>query len=179
MAKRTRVDMSEVFSGLDRLAAAQEPIARAMGVAMGQEVRDEAKVRAPVLEPGGEGYDQQQPGTLRDAIYLAFDKRKHVLNPNAYTYAVAWNSKRAPHGHLKEFGFTQSYVVAQGATTGLWYTPLSGKKAAKGRNVGFPRPDGPLVVAPEPFLGPAFDAKQPRLLSIAIEAGGIKFTEVV
>lgn len=178
VSKRTRVDMSEVFAGLDRLAAAREPIARAMGVAMGQEVRDEAKVRAPVLEPGGEGYDQQQPGTLRDAIYLAFDRRKHVLNPGAYTYTVSWNSKRAPHGHLKEFGFEQNYRVARGATTGLWYTPLSGAKAAKGRNVGVLR-DTPLVVAPEPFLGPAFDAKQPRLLSIAIEAGGIKFTEVV
>ena len=177
--RRTRIDMSEVMAGFKKLEAAKEPIARAMGVAMGQEVRDEAKVRAPVLKPEDQGYDQQQPGTLRDAIYLAFDDRKHILNPSSYTYTVSWNSRRAPHGHLKEFGFEQRYRVARGATTGLWYTPLSGTKAAKGRNAGFPRPDGPLVIAPEPFLGPAFDMMQPRLLSIAIEAGGIKFTEVV
>lgn len=170
--------MSEVFAGLEKLATAKEPVARAMGVAMGQEVRDEAKLRAPVLEPGGEGYDEQQPGVLRDAIYLAFDKRKFVLNPNAYTYTVSWNSRRAPHGHLKEFGFQQPYVVARGISTGLFFTPLSGGKGAKGRNKGFERA-APLVVAPEPFLGPAFDAKQPRLLSIAVQAGSIKFSEIV
>src|SRR5690606_12911566 len=70
--RRTRIDMSEVMAGFKKLEAAKEPIARAMGVAMGQEVRDEAKVRAPVLKPEDQGYDQQQPGTLRDAIYLAF-----------------------------------------------------------------------------------------------------------
>src|SRR5690606_37034273 len=124
--RRTRIDMSEVMAGFKKLEAAKEPIARAMGVAMGQEVRDEAKVRAPVLKPEDQGYDQQQSGTLRDAIYLAFDDRKHILNPSSYTYTVSWNSRRAPHGHLKEFGFEQPYIVARGATSGLWYTPLSG-----------------------------------------------------
>ena len=177
-ARRTTVDMSGVLAGLTKLAEAKEPIARAMGVAMGQEVRDEAQLRAPVLQPGEEGYDQQQPGVLRDAIYLAFDDRKHVLNPGAYTYTVSWNSRKAPHGHLKEFGFKQPYIVARGITTGLFYTPLSGQKGAKSRNKGFLR-DTPLVVAPEPFLGPAFDAKQPRLMSIAIQAGSVKFAEVM
>ena len=176
-ARRTRIDMSGALAGLNRLKEAKEPIARAMGVAMGQEVRDEAKVRAPVLQPGDEGYDQQQAGTLRDAIYLAFDDRKHILNPDAYTYTVSWNSRRAPHGHLKEFGFTQPYLVARGGVNGLWYTPLSGDKAGK-RAAGYLR-DVPLVVAPEPFLGPAFDAKQPRLMSIAIQAGSLKFSEVM
>lgn len=177
-ARRTSVDMSEVLAGFARLGEAKEPIARAMGVAMGQEVRDEAKVRAPVLKPGEEGYDNQQPGVLRDAIYLAFDDRKHTLNPDAYTYTVSWNSRRAPHGHLKEFGFQQPYMVARGASTGLFYTPLSGDKGAKGRAKGRLRPT-PLVIAPEPFLGPAFDAKQPRLMSIAVQAGSAKFSEVL
>lgn len=176
-SRRTSVDMSEVFTGLTKLGEMKEPIARAMGVAMGAQVRDEAKVRAPVLTPGAEGYDGQVPGTLRDAIYLAFDNRKYMLNRDVLTYTVSWNSFRAAHGHLMEFGFEQKYKVARGTSTGLWYTPMSGRKGAKGRGVGFLREDGPLAVAPRPFLGPAFDTKLPILLSVAAQAGRTKFTE--
>lgn len=178
-ARRTTIDVSEVLSGLTKLGAAKEPIARAMGVAMGAQVRDEAKVRAPVLEPGSEGYDGQVEGTLRDNIYLAFDNRKFALNPDRFTYTVSWNSFRAAHGHLMEFGFEQKYKVARGISTGLWYTPMSGRKGAKGRGVGFLREDGPLQIAPRPFLGPAYDTKLPVLLTVATQAGRNKFTEVV
>lgn len=177
-ARKTRVDMSEVIGGLSRLGEAKEPIARSMGVAMGQTVRDEAKVRAPVLQPGNEGYDGQVEGTLRDNIYLAFDDRKYVLNPSTYTYTVSWNSFRAAHGHLMEFGFEQPYQVMQN-DAGIWYTPLTGGKGAKGRNTGRLRPEGPLKVEPRPFLGPAFDAKFNILLTVATEAGRNKFSEVV
>lgn len=177
-ARRTSVDMSEVIGGLSRLGESKEPIARSMGVAMGQTVRDEAKVRAPVLQPGNEGYDGQVEGTLRDNIYLAFDDRKYVLNPDRYSYTVSWNSFRAAHGHLMEFGFEQPYQVARN-DAGMWYTPLTGGKGAKGRNAGRLRPEGPLKVEPQPFLGPAFDAKFNILLTVATVAGRNKFSEVV
>jgi hypothetical protein len=176
--RKTSVDMSEVIGGLSRLGEAKEPVARSMGVAMGQTVRDEAKMRAPVLKPGNEGYDGQVEGTLRDNIYLAFDGRKHLLNPNTYTYTVSWNSFRAAHGHLMEFGFEQPYKVAWDGS-GVWYTPLTGEKGAKGRNVGFEREGGPKAIEPQPFLGPAFDAKFNILLTVATEAGRKKFSEVV
>lgn len=175
--RKTSVDMSEVIDGLSRLGEAKEPVARSMGVAMGRVVRDEAKARAPVLKPGNEGYDGQVEGTLRDNIYLAFDDRKYVLNPNTYTYTVSWNSFRAAHGHLMEFGFEQPYQVTQDGS-GVWYTPLTGGKGAKGRNTGYLRPEGPLKVEPQPFLGPAFDAKFNTLLTVATEAGRKKFSEV-
>lgn len=177
-SRKTRIDMGDILKGLNRMKEAKEPVARAMGVAMGQEVRDEAKSRAPVLKPGNEGYDGQVEGTLRDNIYLAFDNRKYVLNPNVYTYTVSWNSFRAAHGHLLEFGFEQPYRVVRGGG-GLWFTPLTGGKRAKGRNTGFIRPDGPLKIEPQPFLGPAFDAKFNGLMSIAASAGRQKFTEVM
>lgn len=176
--RKTRVDVSEVIGGLSRLGEAKDPVARSMGVAMGQTVRDEAKVRAPVLKPGNVGYDGQVEGTLRDNIYLAFDDRKYALNPNVYTYTVSWNSFRAAHGHLMEFGFEQPYKVAWDGS-GVWYTPLTGEKGAKGRNTGHLRPEGPLKVEPRPFLGPAFDAKFNTLLTVATEAGRKKFSEVV
>ena len=78
-----------------------------------------------------------------------------------------------------EFGFEQKYVVRRGISNGLFYTPLTGSKGAKGRAVGIVRETGPIQIKPQPFLGPAFDAKQPRLLSIAVQAGRIKFTEVL
>lgn len=177
--KSTRVDMSGVVDGLKKLGAAREPVARAMGVGMGQAVRDEAKIRAPVLKPGNEGYDGQEPGTLRDAIYLAFDSRRYVLNPQAFRYTVSWNARRAAHGHLAEFGFEQKYVVMRGGPAGLFYTPLTGRKGAKGRNTGFARDAGPIRIAPQPFLGPAFDAKYPQLLTIATLAGRNKFRELM
>lgn len=177
--RRTRVDMTEALAGLDRLASAREPIARAMGVGMGQPVRDEAKARAPELKPGNEGFDGQQPGTLRDNIYLAFDDRAYALNPAVFRYVVSWNSFRAAHGHFMEFGFEQPYIVMQGEVGDLWYTPLTGAKGAKGRRVGIPRPGGPLRIAPQPFLGPAYDAKFNVLYSLAVAAGQAKFSEVV
>lgn len=175
MAKSTRIDMSEVLAGLNLLDGAKESIARTMGVAMGAEVRDEAKFRAPVLQPGNEGTDGQRPGVLRDAIYLAYDDRRRLLNPNAYRYVVSWNAKKAPHGHLAEFGHWMPYQWAK-TEDGLYYTPIP-NNSGKGKQQGIPIEGGGFSVAAQPFLGPAFDAKLPRLLTIAIQAGRAKFAE--
>ena len=173
MANRSAVvDLSDVLAGLDRLAEAKESIARSMGVAMGQEVRDEAKIRAPVLEPGNEGTDNQIPGVLRDAIYVAYDSRRSILNPNTYRYTVSWNSKKAPHGHLAEFGHWLPYLYAQTFPDGRYYTPKPEQPNPTKRDEGF-------YVSAQPFLGPAFDAKLPRLRSIAMQAGESKFVEIM
>lgn len=174
--KSTRVDMSEVFAGFDKLLEIKEGVARAMGVAMGQEVRDEAKLRAPVLEPGNEGVDNQRPGVLRDAIYVAYDDRRRILNPNAFRYTVSWNAKKAPHGHLAEFGHWMPYEYALTAE-GLFYTPIP-NNTGRGKQKGIPLEGDGFWVSAQPFLGPAFDAKLPRLASVAIQAGRIKFSEV-
>ena len=164
MAKGTRVDISEVTKGFAALKEVKESIARTMGVAMGQEVRDEARIRAPVLKPENKGADNQQAGLLRDSIYLAYDKRYAVLG-DAYRYVVSWNASRARHGHLVEFGHWQSYAYAKNEE-GLYYTPLPPEEI-----------DGFSVDA-QPFLGPAFDAKIPRLYTIALAAGRKRFEEL-
>ena len=175
MAKGTRVDMTEVLKGLGVLAEAKESIARTMGVAMGVEVRDEAKFRAPILQPGNEGTDGQRPGVLRDAIYLAYDDRRGILNNNAYRYVVSWNAKKAPHGHLAEFGHWMPYQWAK-TEDGLYYTPIP-NNTGRGTQKGIPIEGGGFWVSAQPFLGPAFDAKLPRLLTIATQAGRAKFAE--
>lgn len=163
--KRTSVDISSLLGGLDKLGAAQESIARSMGAAMGVEVRDEAKVRAPVgTEEGG----SITPGLLKSAIYVAYDDQRRLLNPGAYRYTVSWNSKKAPHGHLIEFGHWMPYQYVKTAD-GEYYTPLPPK----------PLPGEGFWVSAQPFLGPAFDAKLPRLAAVAYEAGRIRFAEVM
>ena len=113
MADKSRsahVDISGLLEGFDKLKDAKEPIARAMGYAMGVDVRDEARVRAPV---GTEAGGSKSPGLLKSAIYVAYDQRLNVLNPNVYRYAVSWNRKKAPHGHLLEFGHWMPYKYAR------------------------------------------------------------------
>src|SRR5690606_22184857 len=66
MKTKATVDLKEVFAGLEKLEAIKYPLARSMAVAGGAMLRDEAKLRAPV------GVDSNNPGTLRDSIYLAF-----------------------------------------------------------------------------------------------------------
>lgn len=173
MAKlRTQaVDISELELGLESLKRYREPIARAMGVEMGQIVRDEAKARAPVLKPENKGHDPQRAGQLRDAIYLAFDGRRHTLNPGQFVYGVSWNAKKAPHGHMLEFGHWMPYIYRKDADG--YYTP-----GGHGKGTGIPNPKGPVWISQSPFLGPAFDAKLPVLQTAAINAAQQKFREL-
>ena len=166
MAKRTTVDLREVFAGLDKLSGMKESIARTMGAAMGEVVRDEAKERAPVLDPTNAGTDNQVPGLLKRSIYLAYDDRRRMLNNNAYRYTVSWNSRLAPHGHLLEFGHWMPFMAIRTAE-GLWTT-----------DVNRPLPGNGFFVQAVPFLGPAFDAKLSTLHSVAVSAGTRRFTEL-
>lgn len=170
----------EIFAGLDKLSSLRDPIARAMAVAMGKTVRDEAIARAPVLKPDEVGYDNQRAGQLKDAIYLAFDGRRSILNAGHYVYQVSWNAKKAPHGHLAEFGHWMAYKWARGEE-GKFYTPLQGSHKVDGhtRGKGYPIDGGGFYVENHPFLGPAFDSKLPRLQGIAADAGAAVFSEVM
>lgn len=161
--RKSRFDTTEIFAGLDKLQAKKEPVARAMGSAMAGAVRDEAKVRVPV---GTDFGGSLNPGTLRDAIYQAYDARRNVLNNNTYRYVVSWNHNKAPHGHLIEFGHWMPYIYATDGQ-GHYWTP----KPEVGQAI-------PFWVAAEPFLGPAFDSKLPSLMGVGISAARAKFTEI-
>lgn len=168
MAKSSRVDVSSLTAGLALLGEAKESIARAMGYAMGVEVRDEAQLRAPLGTPEGGSIT---PGLLKSAIYVAYDDQRRLLNPYSYRYTVSWNSKKAPHGHLQEFGHWMPYQYVKTEDGEYWtLKPLQPNSAGGGN--GF-------WVEQRAFLGPAFDAKLPRLASIAFQAGGEKLKEVM
>lgn len=118
-------------------------LARSMGVAGGQVMRDTAKALAPEYDgstglAGGSNVDiPPVPGLLKGAIYLAFKER---LSVNGHvTYGISWNSKIAPHGHLLEFGHWRINKIVNGVPTKI---PL----------------EHPKWVPAHPFLRPAFDA---------------------
>src|SRR5574337_746439 len=104
-----KTDLSSVQAGLAKLAGPlRESLARSMAVAGGKVLRDEAKLLAPVgTEEGGSIH----PGALRNAIYMAF--KDSGSTGKDIRYSVSWNAKKAPHGHLVEFGHWQPYVVAK------------------------------------------------------------------
>lgn len=60
-------------------------------------------------------------GNLDSAIYQAFSdqqsRKAHAV------YRVSWNAKKAPHGHLLEYGHIQRYKVYVGRD-GNWYTAV-------------------------------------------------------
>lgn len=150
-----KVDFQQAFDRLDGLAgAAKEHLPRSMAVATGTVFRDEAKARAPVydgstaLKGGSNVKRPPKPGLLQEAIYLAFSESRSAPESGIATYSVSWNSSRAPHGHLLEFGHWR-------------FNEIRG---------GYPKEDrlvDPKWVSAHPFLRPAYDA----MGRVAIQAG--------
>lgn len=160
-SRQTIVDMSEVIAGIKRLHGAKEPVARAMGYAMGVEVRDAAKMLVPV---GTDIDGSKRPGLLKSAIYNAYDDHANVLGADNFTYVVSWNRKKAPHGHLVEFGHWMPYQYRTDYHGSFWTVPIPQKR-------------GPKWVSARPFLGPAYEMTKTTLFGIAVAAGKKRFQE--
>lgn len=92
-------------------------------------------------------------GNLQRAIYEVFSKDNS--GKGVATYQVSWNAKKAPHGHLLEYGHVQRYAVFIGKD-GKWHTNKK-KKLVQ-----------PRQVAARPFVRPAA-AKYPEAVA-AMEA---------
>lgn len=157
--------MKEALAGLDRIAGLKYPLARSMAAAGGALLRDEAQARAPV------GEDSIAPGTLRNSIYLAF--RDKESTDTLVKYSVSWNAKKAPHGHLIEFGHWQPFEVF--LTADGWRTRASGK----GRRAQGVRRETPKWIPATPFLRPAYDTCLPRLPQVMAERGRQRFSELM
>lgn len=69
-------------------------------------------------------------GTLFNAIYRVYSPEKS--SDEVKTYRISWNKKKAPHGHLIEFGHWTKKVGKNGPLKPVW-------------------------VPAHPFLRPAFD----------------------
>jgi hypothetical protein len=155
-------DFSSALAGLDRLTGElRTKLARSMAVAGGTLLRDGAIDRAPVgTEEGG----SKRPGLLKSSIYLAFKDRRSTAKD--VIYAVTWNSKKAPHGHLVEFGHWQFYATYKGKD-GAWYTDKTRKLAV------------PRWIPAEPFLRPTIDAEGGAAKQAMIARGAERLPELL
>lgn len=163
--KSTNFDDSSVQSALSRLdGSLAVSLARSMAVAGGQVLRDEAKLLAPEFDGstallGGANVDRPPvPGQLRDAIYLAHSDTRS--RNGVQTYSVTWNARKAPFGHLLEFGHWRYNVIVNGVPT---KTRLA----------------QPQWVAASPFLRPALDIASATALSAMIERGKQRLPELL
>lgn len=89
-------DTSGIDAALDKFAAkVQGDVIISGAAAAAREFYDEARERVPV-----------QTGKLRDAIYRTLSRDN--TTPGRAVYHVSWNKRKAPHGHLVEFGTSRA-----------------------------------------------------------------------
>lgn len=162
-----RVDFTAVQAGFDLLnTEMKESLARRMGAAGARVLRDEAKARAPVSDgeynPASRG--SQQPGTLRNSIYMAYNER--LSSSTTHTYSVSWNAKKAWWGKLVEFGYYRRFAWGKDAA-GNWTTFKSMPLA------------NPVRVPAKPFLGSAFDSHMLIARDAMIAAGKVALAELL
>ena len=105
------VDLDGFEAGIDAMADVLEEAARPAAQSAAQVLYD--AVRLNVFALGS------KTGRLLDSIYQVYSKANS--SPGQATYHVSWNAKKAPHGHLVEFGHLQKYKVFLGKD-GKWYT---------------------------------------------------------
>lgn len=149
-----KANTSSAMAGLDMLGGVLAThLARSMAVAGGKVIRDEAKLLAP-----------KDSGLLSSAIYLAFKDERS--NESQVTYRVTWSAKKAPHGHLLEFGHWQYYATYKGAD-GEWHTNRSQPL------------DAPRWVPAHPFLRPALDSAGARAQQAMIDRGRERLPELL
>jgi HK97 gp10 family phage protein len=99
MANSIDVKLAGDLEGsLDRFEkAVQEKVLFSGVAAMAQVVYDEAK---------GNAERNKKSGLLHSAIYRVYSPEKS--GDAVKTYRVSWNKKKAPHGHLIEFGTSRA-----------------------------------------------------------------------
>lgn len=109
----------------------------------------------------------QVSGNLNKAIYQAFSPEQSRKGERA-EYHVSWNHKKAPHGHLLEYGWTQRYAAVL-TKQGQWKTavrpemvgkPKPGRRAAQAVKDAYyvPRPGGPVQHTGRAFMRSAQSA---------------------
>lgn len=111
-AFRIKVDLAAFERDMDNLAAECEAAARPAAQAMAQVLYDAVKANVARLKP--------KTGKLAASIYQAYSKEKS--SPGHPVYHVSWNARKAPHGHLVEFGHLQRYEISFDKATGRFIT---------------------------------------------------------
>ena len=103
-----KFDLTAALAGIDAMGEAAKGEVRPAAQAGAQVLYEEVKARAPVAKRPHKTKSGRiiQPGALRDSIYQVFSKDNS--NATEATYHVSWNAKKAPHGHLVEYGTSRA-----------------------------------------------------------------------
>jgi HK97 gp10 family phage protein len=94
-----KVDISQL--GMDELVADAEAAARPAAQAGAQVLYEAVQRNVNSIK--------RHSGNLARSIYQAYSRDNS--GQGRATYHVSWNAKKAPHGHLVEWGHLQRYVV--------------------------------------------------------------------
>ena len=148
-----RMDLGDL--GMDELASGAEAAVRPAAQAGAQVFYD--RVKANVAKLG------RKTGNLAASIYQVYSQDNS--NQQRAQYHISWNHKKAPHGHLVEYGHVQRYVVYIDKR-GQWKTlvrpnmkgkPRPKRSAPQSIKDAYyvPLKGGPRIVAPKAFMRPA------------------------
>jgi hypothetical protein len=150
-----KFDPSLLNQQLDSIGGAALAAVRPAAQAGAQVLYDEVKLNVS-------RYVGKVTGNLDNAIYQAFSEDRsraagYQLNGRgAYeqaTYHVSWNARKAPHGHLVEYGHVVPFKPYLGSD-GKWYTSKSPTGKTEKQRA-------------RPFLRPAWDVKRFAALQAA------------
>jgi hypothetical protein len=104
------VDLSGLNTILTDLGERAEEAARPAAQAAAQVLYDEVKRNVAAIP--------RNTGRLSNSIYQAFSQKNS--GDGRATYHISWNTKKAKHGHLIEFGHVQRYVTYMGKDGSLY-----------------------------------------------------------
>lgn len=163
-----RLDLAALEALMEDLGDGADAAARPASQAAAQVLYDEVQRNISHIP--------QKTGNLAKSIYQVFSRDNSAMG--IATYQIGWNTRKAPHGHLIEFGHVQRYVTYLGRD-GKFYTAvrrgLKGKvkKPGKGKKVSQAVKDAyyiplatPKQIAAKPFVRPA-TARFPEAMAAA------------
>lgn len=124
---------------------------------MARVIYDEVKLNTTAPKLG------TKTGNLNSAIYWV--KSPEESTPVSKVYKISWNKRKAPHGHLIEFGHFMPYKVVQ-LRNGDWIT-------LKNRPLASPK-----FVAARPFIRPAF-SRMPEAIKAGLANMTVRFVKEI
>lgn len=166
MTVTLRGDVSSLNALLEQLETDVNEAIRPAAQAAAQVLYDAVKSNVAAIG--------RKTGNLDKSIYQAFGQKQS--SDTRASYFVSWNPRKAPHGHLLEYGFIQRYASYVGKD-GNWYTAVQasmrGKPKPKGKAAQaakdayyVARPGGPVQNPGKAFIRSAA-SKLPQALAAA------------
>lgn len=127
-------DFASMEKDVDKWTADFQKNARSAVQSGVQLIYDEALRLVPVAsKPTRYKGRTYAPGRLKAAIYQVYSADNS--NATKVEYHISWNKRKAPHGHLIEFGHWTKKVGKYGPLQPTWVPPKSFIRAAFERQV--------------------------------------------